>query len=232
MRRILLVMLITVGAARGAQARSSPLEYLDILSPEVVGEIGSRPYDVSQTVAKDDQRYIGTTPLSGGYALLGGIGFRLVMRFDPRQNAYTPSTHGLHVSFEGSVGFGRLNGVDGPFNDYASATRGEFLSGLGYEVSLGRYVVLHTATMIGVSLQSMDAAGLRATQTALTTLPAPGVAPPGYSLEAVDLRLGQQVGVHVQLVRWVALFADGTIDYDGQWRVRAGIALGAPRGMN
>jgi hypothetical protein len=28
------------------------------------------------------------------------------------------------------------------------------------------------------------------------------------------------------------LFADGTIDYDGQWRVRAGIAIGQPINRN
>ena len=46
------------------------------------------------------------------------------------------------------------------------------------------------------------------------------------SLSRIDLRLGQQVGAHVQVGKAFALFADGTIDYDGQWRVRAGIAIG------
>ena len=46
------------------------------------------------------------------------------------------------------------------------------------------------------------------------------------SLSRTDLRLGQQLGAHVQLGKAFALFADGTIDYDGQWRVRAGIAIG------
>jgi len=46
------------------------------------------------------------------------------------------------------------------------------------------------------------------------------------SLSRIDLRLGQQIGGHVQLGKAFALFADGTIDYDGQWRVRAGIAIG------
>lgn len=231
MRRTLLVIAITAALSPAARAgRDSPIEYLDVLSPEAVGEIASRPYDVHETVAKDDSRYVGTAPVDGGFLLAGGIGVRLVLRVDPRHNAYTPSTHGLHVSFEASVGFGRLTGAGGPFLDYSSATRGEFLSGLGYEVSLGRHVVLHTATMIGVSIQELDAANLRNQQgMALSTVPTGTTTPPGFSLEATDLRLGQQVGVHVQVARWVALYADGTVDYDGQWRVRAGIALGAPR---
>jgi hypothetical protein len=49
------------------------------------------------------------------------------------------------------------------------------------------------------------------------------------SLWRVDLRLGQQVGAHVQVARALALFADGTLDYDGQWRVRAGFAIGPLR---
>jgi len=229
MRRLLLVTAITAVSSVARAGGGSALEYIDFLSPELVGEIGSRTYDLRETVAKDDKRFVGSVPLDGGVLGAGGVGFRLMLRFDPRQSALTPPKHGLHVSFEASVGFGRLRGAQGPFDDYATVTRGEFLSGLGYEWSLGRHVVLHTATMIGVSIQSMDAANLRGTTAALSTIPTGAAPPPGFSLEATDLRLGQQVGLHVQVARWVALFGDGTIDYDGQWRVRAGIALGAPR---
>jgi hypothetical protein len=61
---------------------------------------------------------------------------------------------------------------------------------------------------------------------------AAGAAPPALKMSRVDLRLGQQLGAHVQLASAVALFADGTIDYDGQWRVRAGIAIGQPLTRN
>jgi hypothetical protein len=230
MRRMLAVIALTTACSTAYASKDSPIEYIDLLSPELVGEIASRPYDVRETVAKDDKRFIGTTAVDGGLLWAGGIGFRLVLRVDPRHDASTPSTHGLHLSFEASVGFGRLTGANGPFLDYSTATRGEFLSGLGYEVALGRYVVLHTATMVGVSIQDLDAANLRDTPAPALSTFAPGSAPPpGFSLEAVDLRLGQQVGLHVQVAKWVALFADGTVDYDGQWRARVGISLGAPR---
>ena len=32
--------------------------------------------------------------------------------------------------------------------------------------------------------------------------------------------------MHVHLGQDVAFYADGTVDYDGQWRVRGGIAIG------
>ena len=103
-------------------------------------------------------------------------------------------------------------------------TRAEFLTGLGYEVHLGRALSLHTASIVGLDAVWMD----RAQQVALfdATTGAAMSSTASSSLSRVDLRLGQQVGAHVQLGKAFALFADGTLDYDGQWRVRAGIAIG------
>jgi hypothetical protein len=78
--------------------------------------------------------------------------------------------------------------------------------------------------MIGLDAQWMD----RAQQVVLfdASSGAAMASTASSSLSRVDLRLGQQIGAHVQLGKSFALFADGTIDYDGQWRVRAGIAIG------
>jgi hypothetical protein len=52
---------------------------------------------------------------------------------------------------------------------------------------------------------------------------------PGYGLSRFDLRAGIQLGVHVQICRLAAIYADGTIDYDGQYRIHVGVAVGNPK---
>ncbi len=143
----------------------------------------------------------------------GGIGIRPVF--------VLPS--GVRFSIAVGGTWGRLRDAD-PGVAYSTATRFEFLTGLGYELHLGRTVSLHTATLLGVDAQWLD----RAQNVALFDASAAGgaVALSSSSLSRVDLRLGQQLGAHVQLAGAIALYADGTIDYDGQWRLRAGIAFG------
>jgi hypothetical protein len=213
------VILLTLAAP--ALAKDSPIEYLDILSPEVVGEFGSRDYDLRETFSKNDTRFVGTQSLGGGLELAGGLGLRLCLRFPP----------GVRVSLEGSVAAGRFYGANGPFDSYSTITRGEFLTGLGYELTVGKILTLHTATMVGLDIDSLDAAGYRAAGAALASTAPDGTPPPGWSLEAISFRLGQQVGLHLQVAKPVAVYADATFDYDGQWRVRAGVSIGAPQSV-
>jgi hypothetical protein len=193
-------------------AKPSGFEYLDILGAEAVGEIGNRLYD---THSKDD--YLGTSSVGGGYSMLGGFGLRGVIRFET----------GVRLSFEGSGEWGRMYNTSSSFTSFSTVTRGEFLTGIGYEIPCGKWFVLHTATMIGVDYQTMNVIPSVATTNALSmTASAAASSQPSLMLDQVALRLGQQVGFHVQLAEFVALYADGTVDYDGQWRVRAGISIG------
>jgi hypothetical protein len=221
MRTLVPVALLALAStSAGARETHFPFEYLDLLGAEAVGEFAARAYDVNETIGTEKDRFTGNVALKGGQLYGGGLGLRLVMRFDC----------GLRLSTELSGTFGRLYNVDGPWSSYSSVTRAEILGGVGYEWTIGERLVLHTATIIGVQFQDFDAAGLRAAQAALMS-PSTGAGaalPPGFSLQAIDLRLGQQVGLHVQVAKMVALYGDATFDYDGQWRVRAGVAIGAP----
>jgi hypothetical protein len=204
MRRIIFLLPVLL-LPTTAHARET-LEYLDLLSAEVVGELSTQTYD-----ERVDKRFVGTRELAG-ILVGGGVGIRPIFRF--------PS--GVRLSLEASGTWGRLRDADRGAA-YSTVTRAEFLTGIGYELHLGRHVALHTATSIGLDAAWLD----RSPQ--LVLLDASAVAPaPSSSLSRIDLRLGQQVGAHVQLASSVAVFADGTLDYDGQWRVRAGIAVGRP----
>jgi hypothetical protein len=214
MRQTLLLLLLTGTAAA---ANKTPLEYVDLLSPEVVGQFGSRDYDTKVKVDKED-RFIGPTTLDKGLFVGAGLGMRVVLRWDP----------GVRISVEGSASWGHLRNVDGPFRHYSTVTRGGFLSGIGYEHTFGNRITLHTASIVGIDIQELEATGSTFTQAVV--LPGAADAPSTAKLRAIDLRLGQQVGVHIHLVSMVALYADATFDYDGQYRIRAGIALGTPGG--
>lgn len=188
-----------------AQAKET-LEYLDLLGAEVVGEINTQTYD-----EKIDKRFVGTRNVAG-LLIGGGIGVRPVF--------VLPS--GLRFSIEVSGTWGRLRDAD-PGIAYSTVSRVEWLTGIGYELHLGRSWALHTTSLVGLDAAWMN----RAPQIQLLDASAnTTAAPPSSSLSRIDLRLGQQLGAHVQLGKAFALFADGTIDYDGQWRVRAGIAIG------
>jgi hypothetical protein len=198
-----------------AQAKSngnSYFEYVDILAGEVVGEIGTQLYDRS-----DGDHFQGTLALGGIYAG-GGIGVRPVFRFPD----------GVRLSLETSAAWGRLHLNNSAF-DFSMMTRAEFLTGLGWETTLGRILILHTETIIGLDAAWVNGLPRRPTLDAATGQPASGTAAmQTFGLSRTDLRLGQQVGLHLQLSNWIALYADGTLDSDGQWRARAGVALGRP----
>jgi hypothetical protein len=193
----------------GDSPKKTILEYGDILVGEAVGEFRSREYDLGD--------FKGTATLGGGVGLFGGGGLRYVLGWP----------NGVRLNFDGSIAWGRLRNVDGPFGAYSTVMRGELLSGVGYEIRIADVVVLHTATVMGLAGQSLKAVAERAVQAS-----APGAVPPTlqttFELKELSLRLGQQVGAHVQVADLVALYADATFDYDGQWRVRGGLSIGHP----
>jgi len=203
MRSLISPLLLIASTASAKET----LEYLDILGAEVVGEIGTQTYD-----EKVDKHFVGTRDVAG-LLVGGGIGVRPVF--------VLPS--GVRFSMEVSGTWGRLRDAD-PGVSYSTMSRVEWLTGLGYEWHPGRSISLHTASLIGLDAVWMD----RAQQIQLFDATTNGtmLATASSSLSRTDLRLGQQIGAHVQLGKAFALYADGTIDYDGQWRVRAGIAIG------
>jgi hypothetical protein len=206
MRSPIFPLVAALALSSTAHAKET-LEYLDILGAEAVGELGTQIYD-----EKIDKRFVGTRDVAGLF-VGGGIGARPVF--------VLPS--GVRFSLEVSGTWGRVRDAD-PGVAYSTMTRVEWLTGLGYELHVGRSWSLHTASLIGLDAVWMD----RAQQVQLFDV-ATGAAAASLassSLSRTDLRLGQQVGVHLQLGKSFALYADGTLDYDGQWRARAGIAIG------
>jgi len=200
--------LLCVWAFTSTAHAKETLEYLDLLGAEVVGELGTQTYD-----ERVDKRFVGTRDVAG-ILVGGGVGLRPVLRF----------AHGVRFSMEVAGTWGRLRDAD-PGAAYSTVARAEFLTGLGWEAHLGRAVTLHTASLVGLDAVWMDRAQQVVFLDASTGAPS---ASPSSSLSRVDLRLGQQIGAHVQVAKAIALFADGTLDYDGQWRARAGIAIGEP----
>jgi hypothetical protein len=205
MRHTIFPLLALVVALPSSARAKESLEYMDLLTTEAVGELSTQTYD-----EQIDKKFVGTRQVAG-LLVGGGIGIRPVFRF----------ANGLRFSVEVSGTWGRLRDAD-PGVAYSTVTRAEFLTGLGYEIHVGRALALHTATLVGLDAEWMD----RAQQIALFDASAMASPVQSSSLSRVDLRLGQQLGAHVQLAKAVALYADGTLDYDGQWRVRAGIAIG------
>jgi len=186
-KTLVFVMLLTTPAF----AKGFKLEFLDFLSPEVVGELQPRAYDL-----KLDDKFTGVTQFRANPLVSGGFGLRLIGREQSGE-----SNGGVRFSFESSGQWGRFQN-----SATSTVTRAELLGGLGYEGTLG-ILVLHTATVFGLEYQSFDI-GKNA------------------NLSTFTLRAGQQVGMHLQVASAVFLYADGTLDYDGQWRVRAGISVG------
>ena len=204
MRRTIFLLLALLVLPSSAHAKET-LEYLDLLTAEAVGELSTQTYD-----ERVERKLVGTREVAG-LLVGGGIGVRPVFRF----------ANGLRFSIEASGTWGRLRDAD-PGVAYSTVTRAEFLTGLGYELHVGRALALHTATLIGLDAAWMD----RAQQLQLFDASSMSSPLASSSLSRIDLRLGQQLGAHLQLANAVALYADGTVDYDGQWRVRAGIAIG------
>lgn len=195
--------------------------YLDILLAEAVGDFGTQQYDVYRSHDGSDV-FVGTQPLDRrqGTLLAAGFGLRLIFATE----------NGLRFSGEVSVQGGRLVGSSDPLLLTSTVTRAEVMAGFGYQAALGP-LVLHTAGLLGSDYSSLKATLAPFSATALgSTAAAPGPQGVGddFTLRRWGLRLGVQVGAHVQVSKLTALYADATLDYDGQWRARCGIAIGEP----
>src|SRR5690349_20708823 len=118
MRRTIFLACLLCPSLAGA---GETLEYLDLLSPEIVGELGTQSYD-----ERADKRFVGTREVAG-VLVGGGIGLRPVWRLP----------HGVRFSIETSGTWGRLRDAD-PRVAYGTVARVEFLTGLGWEAHLGR----------------------------------------------------------------------------------------------
>jgi hypothetical protein len=192
--------------------------YMDILTAEAAGEFNAQRYDVYQ-VRGEHERFVGTTDVKRGSFLGGGFGVRLIYGMK----------NGLRISGETSYQGGRLIGGDLRFGDASMMMRAELLSGVGYQLVTGP-LVWHAAGILGCDYVSFKVAQpIGGLSQGLT----PGASPPAaiglgdeLRLTRWGLRAGAQVGVHVQVAKMVALYGDGTFDYDGQWRARFGFAIG------
>lgn len=197
MRKPIIAFFLLIGSP--AFANNFKLEYLDFLGPEAVGELQPRTYDLHL-----DDKFTGITQFKTNPLIAGGFGLRFVGR--------EPSGHssgGVRFQAEAAGEWGRfLSGEAGLLvaTPTSVVSRAELLGGIGYEGTLG-ILVLHTSTVIGFDYQSFDIGK-------------------NTNLDTWSLRAGQQVGLHLQVASAVAIYADGTLDWDGQWRVRAGISVG------
>jgi hypothetical protein len=145
-------------------------------------------------------RVIGSSVIGRpGRLVGGGGGLRLVVGF----------RHGVRLAFEGGATDGTV--IDG---DYAfpvtDAWQFSVAASLGWQGVKGP-AILHTATVVGWDALSVD-------------LDAPTTS--GSVASRDRLRFGQQVGVRLQIFRFVAVFAEAELDYDRAWRVAVGLGVG------
>ncbi len=221
-RRALLPTLAALILAGGIAHAGEGWGYFDFLVPEVVGETGSRTYDLNQKVDKDTTRFIGNQTVKGGTFIGGGFGVQGMYVF--------PS--GVLVGLGGGAWGGRLHGADIPWESQSIATHYEVVTRLGYAFSVGIFS-LHAAALVGFDGMSFDVSGPVSGFASNTAMASSGSTSTdgglGYTLSRFDLRAGVQLGVHFNVTEMVAVFADGSYDYDGQWRVRGGISIGQPK---
>lgn len=224
-RTTLFVFALSIGIFESvADAGSRGTAYLDFLTVQAAGELRSQTYDVYSRAGGDDH-FVGNLDLAKGTYLGGGFGLRV---------SYA-TKHGIRVSGEGSFAGGRFVGLDAPWLANSTVLRGEVLSGLGYQFSTS-LLALHISGVFGGDYmgfkvpsstfnRSMGSLSLNQglSPTLISTV---GVDTEDYRLSRWGLRLGVQVGAHIQISELSALFGDATFDYDGQWRARVGLSFG------
>ncbi len=221
MRRIApIAALLVLVVAPSREARADDMwGYFDILSPEMVGELGSHTYDLNQQVDKDNSRFLGNQTVSRGRFLGGGFGLRVLVG----------GGNGFFGGGEFMVAGGRMMNAELPWSSTSTALHYDVLTEVGYALSLKGLAALHVAAVFGFDGMRFDVAGPQSNIAAATIGNGTSMDPPSLTLSRMDLRAGLQVGLHVNLYKALAFFADGTIDYDGQYRIRMGLALGCPR---
>jgi hypothetical protein len=184
---------------------------MDIFAPEAVGFRGDHLFDFSD----ESGQFAGKQNVRGGTFLGAGHGFR---------NIFT-LPHGALLLDELLMTWGDLSGAQMQWQQASRAMRFEVLLGAGWGFPVGPFY-FHTATVVGGAWLGFDVIGPTPSDLALASMGSSSGGSTHGNLSLWDFRAGQQIGVHVQIAKLAAIFADGSIDYDGQWRVRAGISVG------
>ena len=125
-----------------------------------------------------------------------------------------------------------MNNPNLPFAAASTALRAELLGSVGYQLAFGP-LVWHVAGVLGCDFMSFKVAQptFGSAPMAISGSTGASALPPTaeeLQLERFGLRAGAQTGLRVQMSELSALYSDVTFDYDGQWRVRFGIAVGTP----
>ena len=173
------------GSSRRRRSAKETLEYIDLLGAEVVGELGTQRYD-----ERVDKKFVGTRDVAG-LLVGGGIGVRPVF--------VLPS--GLRFSIEVSGTWGRLRDAD-PGVAYSTMSRVEWLDRARLRAArsarAGRCIRRRSSgsTRCGWIARSRSQLLDATTNAAIAAIAS-------SSLSRIDLRLGQQVGAHVQLGKGV-----------------------------
>lgn len=222
MRRTLPIaaLLVTALPLVATEARADETwGFFDILSPEVVGELGTKTYDLNQQIDKDNSRFLGNQTVGKGRFLGGGFGMRLLVG----------GANGFFGGGEFYVGGGRIAGADLAWSSTSTAMHYDVVTTAGWALTLKQVLTLHAAVVLGFDGMRFDVAGPKDTVAAATAGAGNGTDPPSLTLSRLDMRAGAQLGMHLNLYKVLALYADGTIDYDGQYRIRFGLAIGCPK---
>lgn len=197
--RFALAAWAVVCLSRPSLAEVAPKTYfgVDVMNAAALFEPAG-PWQTSVLVGKEVREATLRTP--GMRMIGGGLGWRV----------HFGSARGVRASFGFAASFGRaVDTTSGA--ELGSGASFALGSSLGYQYTIGP-VTLHTAT-VG-TWRSFD-----------VTLDA--AAAPYYPLTREGLRVGQEIGIHARLGPIITVFADGAMDYDGAWRVQAGIGFSA-----
>jgi len=134
--------------------------------------------------------------------------------------------HGLRLQLEiADIKLGGIVGGKYPFTPSGVAAYATWSLGVGWQVHAGR-ATFHSATMAGLDVIGFDVDNV---PMAVRAQLGDGAAQRALEASRTRFRLGQQLGVRVQMTKSLAMFAVGEIDYDLAWHVGAGLSIGANR---
>ena len=129
----------------------------------------------------------------------------------------------LRVSFGASATFGEVTGLS--TDRLSPGYHVEMFTGVGYQQRFGP-VVVHTATMLRADYlrfrSNFSAAPL---EQALASGPSSSGGGP-FIVSRGDIRIGQEVGVRLNVARRFSLFGDAALDQQGAWQVGFGLIFG------
>jgi hypothetical protein len=208
--------LVAIALLAAVPARANDLYgYYDLSVVDVVGEIGTKTYDRS-VKAGDGSRFVGVEQVKGG--VYGGGGFGLGVQ--------VVAAHGFLFGANAQVSGGRITGANLPWGSTSTALHYAVVTDAGYALSLGHFAMIHGAAVLGFDGMRFDVAD--PTSPIALALAGSSISPSSFTLSRFDLRLGALLAVHVNFAKLAAVYASAELDYDGQYRVQAGLSFGAP----